>query len=126
MKNCIALAEEIDKAENAGLASGKCDKAEFMALIEERMGKNQGELANLKLALDAVYGERGQEFKYDRLFAEDRNFSQNEFAEEFKAQIIKEREDHIELLRKIVGFITDKEGNITIKAFRAESGSPAH
>lgn len=80
--------------------------------------------AVLTHALDAVYGERVKEFKYDRLFAEDRNFSQNEFAEEFKFQIIKERQDHIEVLRKIVGFITDADGNITVKSFRTESAPP--
>ena len=41
----------------------------------------------LKAALDLVYGERAAVFKYDRLFAEDRDYSQNEFAEEFKAQV---------------------------------------
>jgi len=125
VRKCIAIAEELDKEENSGLVSGKCNKAEFMALVEQRLHKTQAEIDNLQLALDAVYGERSIDFKYDKLFAEDRNFSQNEFAEEFKAQIIKEREDHIELLKKIVGFVTDKEGNITIADFRKESESPS-
>jgi len=40
----------------------------------------------LARALDNVYGHARARFKYAALFADDRDFSQNQFAEEFRAQ----------------------------------------
>ncbi len=45
----------------------------------------------LKKALDVVYGDKAVKFAYAELFADDRDLSQNEFAEEFRGQALKDR-----------------------------------
>jgi len=119
IKDCEECAVECDKKEHSGASTGKCSKEDFLRAIREKCGKNFEQMRELMHALDAVYGDKTKEFKYDRLFAEDRNYSQNEFAEEFKDQIIKEREEHVHMLKKLIANTTE-DGHVAIAKFKKE------
>ena len=48
-------------------------------------------MVELKNGLDIVYGDKAVVFAYDDLFADDRDLSQNEFADEFRVQSLRDR-----------------------------------
>ena len=53
---------------------------------QARFGKSKGQMAELRRALDSVYGAHSELFAYGSLFAEDREMNQNDFGEAFRDQ----------------------------------------
>ncbi len=84
---CERLAAECDRAMHAGSALGVAGKRPFLAALQARFGKSEEAIAELKRALDSVYGPHSELFAYGSLFAEDREMNQNDFAEAFRDQV---------------------------------------
>jgi hypothetical protein len=83
-------------AENNGKVTGRVTKVAFLQRVQHHFTKSFDQMQNLKTALDAAYGGKAEKFNYRELFDDDRDFSQNEFAEEFRSQAMKDRDTHIE------------------------------
>jgi hypothetical protein len=107
MNDVLVLAQRIDYAEHEGKTTGKCSKEAFLTALRDRFTKTFEQMMELQKALDIVYGAKPQAFAYADLFADDRDLSQNEFAEEFRKQSIEARADHAEQLKKLVARSTE-------------------
>jgi len=83
-------------AENNGKVTARVKKAAFLQRVQHHFTKSFDQMQNLKSALDAAFGSKAEKFNYRELFDDDRDYSQNEFAEEFRSQAMKDRDTHIE------------------------------
>ena len=67
--------------------------------------KSYDQILRLKETLDVVYGHKAIRFYYADLFDDDSDFSQNEFAEEFRLQSMTARDEHKEQLETSKGLL---------------------
>ena len=110
-EDAILLAQSVDRKENHGKILGTCSKEGFLHAIRDRFCKSFEETMELKKALDVVHGHKHTTFEYGDLFADDRDLSQNEFAEEFRNQSIRNRSTHAETLKKLVESARQADGD---------------
>ena len=101
MEDVMDIAAQVDRVEHDGKASGKCSKEGFLKALRVCFNKSYDQILRLKETLDVVYGHKAIRFYYADLFDDDSDFSQNEFAEEFRLQSMTARDEHKEQLRKL-------------------------
>ena len=122
MEDAIFLAQNVDRKENDGKLKGICSKEGFLHAIRDRFHKSFEDAMELKKALDVVHGSKNPRFEYGDLFADDRDLSQNEFAEEFRMQSIRDRHLHADKLKKLVLSSRQTDGDKLLELKTFESG----